>query len=108
MVKFILFLSIIILTALFFIYKKFTFDKDIQSALKKMFLLTILTGSTIFSRYLVIYTPLLLLHILALMIGWGFLFALLLNKTKKTWPILLPLVTITLFFISGFFVAEFD
>jgi len=108
MIKFLIFLSIIIIGSGFFIYKEYKDSKNLQWTIKAIFFLIILGGSTIFSRYLVIYAPLLLLHILALLIGWGFFFGYLFKKTNLIWPIFLPLLTILIFFITGFFVAKFD
>ena len=108
MVKFAIFLALIILLSIFLIYKDYKINKDLYSTSKKVFLLLILVAFTIFSKFLLIYLPIFILHIVLLFIGWGGYFLLLLNRVKKVWPIFLPLISILLFFITAIYVSKFD
>ncbi len=108
MVKFAIFLALIILLSIFLIYKDYKINKDLYSTSKKVFLLLILVAFTIFSKFLLIYLPIFILHIVLLFIGWGGYFLLLLNRVKKVWPIFLPIISILLFFITAIYVSRFD
>ena len=108
MVKFAIFLALIILLSIFLIYQDYKINKDLYSTSKKVFLLLILVAFTIFSKYLLIYLPIFILHIILLFIGWGGYFLLLLNRVKKVWPIFLPIISILLFFITAIYFSKFD
>ena len=108
MVKFAIFLALIILLSIFLIYQDYKINKDLYSTSKKVFLLLILVAFTIFSKFLLIYLPIFILHIVLLFIGWGGYFLLLLNRVKKVWPIFLPIISILLFFITAIYVSRFD
>lgn len=108
MIKFVSFVLILTLLALFLIYKNYQSKRDFYSLLRYIIFLVFIITATLFSRYLLVNYFLLILHILALAAAWINLFALLINKTKKIFLIFLPLLTIGLFFISGFFVSWID
>lgn len=106
MIRFAFLLAILIISSIFLIYKAYKRDQDKILALKKSLLLAILVAATIFSKELLIYLPLFIFHLAALLVGWGVYFAYLLNRVKIIWPIFLPVVTIFLFFLSAIFFSK--
>jgi len=106
--KFIFLLVILILLSIYLIYIDFKNPKDIKKSLYFSLFLAYLIAETIFSRYTFIYLPIFLFHILALIGAWGNFFALVLNRTKIFYFLILPLLTTLLFFLSAIFVVEFD
>jgi len=108
MIKFLLFLSIIIIFSLYKIFINYNIYKNKKETILEIALLLYLIWATIFSKFMFIYFPILLLHFLSLLIAWGIFFTYLYKKTKTIWPLLLPLISIIIFFISGILVARFD
>lgn len=106
--KFIFLLIILIILSLYLIYQNYKSEKNFKKTFLQIAILIFLVSETIFSRYTIIYLPILILHILALIAAWGNFFAILMNKTRFYWLIFLPILTTLIFFFSAIFVIEFD
>ncbi|GEM_PF-2314969 len=106
MIKFAVFVAVLDLAALYLIYIRL--GENRARGLKAAGALFFLNFATVFLRYLYIYIPILILHIIFLLLGWAALFYFLINKTERIWPVFLPLVSIALFFAAGLAVWEFD
>ena len=103
MIKVALLFALIGAATIFKIYKDF---KDFKKAALDVVLLLFLLFATTFSRYLRVYEPLLLFHLLLLLVGWGYYYYYLFFKAKRVYIVLAPLFSIILFFLLGFSVKE--
>ena len=101
MMKFALVLALIAMATLYKIYKDYEGDR--KKAAIDVGLLLFLIGVTLFSRYLRIYLPLLVVHLLLLIIAWGSYYRYLFGKKLVLWGIFSPIVSIALFFLFGLF-----
>ncbi len=102
--KLALFLAILAIVTLYKIYKDY--EGDQKKALIDIALLLFLLVATGFSKYIRIYLPLFVLHLLLLMIAWGSYYLYLFGRKRQLLLILLPLVSILLFFGAGLFFGD--
>jgi len=104
MMKLALLLAILAIVTLYKIYKDYEGDR--KKALIDIALLLFLLVATGFSKYIRIYLPLFVLHLLLLVIAWGSYYLYLFGRKRQLLLILLPLASILLFFGAGLFFAD--
>jgi hypothetical protein len=100
MIKLVLPLALLALATLYKIYKDYEGDR--KKALLDIVLLLFLLGATLFSKYLRVYMPLLVAHVVLLLLAWGSYYLYLFGRKKLHWLIFAPLLSIALFFLLGF------
>ncbi len=104
MIKLAFLLALLFLVYFYKIYKDYEGDK------KRFFidvgLLLFLLAATGFSKYAIIYLPLLVLHLLLTLFAWGYYTLYLFRKVRSPFPVFVPLLSIGLFFAIGSFVSS--
>lgn len=101
MIKLIVPLALLLLATLYKIWRDY--EGDPKKAALDVALLLFLVGATLFGRYLRIYMPLLLLHIVLLIVAWIGYYLYLFGGRRRLWVIFSPLLSIALFFALGYF-----
>ncbi|NPA04202.1 MAG: hypothetical protein GXO61_04995 [Epsilonproteobacteria bacterium] len=104
MVRFALFLVLLFLVAFYKIYSDYKGDR--KKFILDISLLLFLLGATAFTQYARIYLPLLVIHLLLLIVGWGYFYLYLFGKAKKIIYIFTPLISIVAFFVIGMVVSR--
>ncbi len=97
---------VVFLAVLGMIYYRYTKEKDKKGALFSIFFLVFLIGVTLFGKYLLIYKPLFVLHMILLVFGWIELFRYVFTKRANFYLLFSPFGTIVLFFVIGLIFAD--
>jgi len=100
MMKLLIPLAILALATIYKIWRDY--EGDPKKAALDLALLLFLLFATLFARYLRIYIPLLLLHLILLGTAWIGYYLYLFGGRRRLWMIFSPLLSIALFFALGY------
>ncbi len=90
------------------IYYRYRKDGDLKEALFCVGLVVIAVSFSLFGRYLYIYKPLFIAHMILLLFSWVEVFRFIFFKKIRLWLVFSPLVTVALFFIIGYFFSKVE
>ncbi len=97
---------IIFFSVLGMIYYRYKKEKDVKAALLSVLFLVFLIGAALFGKYLLIYKPLFILHLIMLIFGWIEFFKYVFTKKTNFYLLFSPFYTIALFFVIGLIFAD--
>ncbi len=98
--------SVVFLSVSGMIYYRYTKERDKKGAALSVLFLVFMIGASVFSKYLFVYKPLLILHAVLLVFGWIELFRYVFAKKANFYFLFSPLGTILLFFAIGLFFSD--
>ncbi len=98
----------VFLAVLGVVYFQYRRDKNLKEALFSIVLISICMGFSLFSVYIYVYKPLFVFHVVFTIFSWMEIFKYIFSKKIRFWIFLSPLITISLFFIAGYFFAKIE
>ncbi|BCD67882.1 hypothetical protein [Nitratiruptor sp. YY09-18] len=98
-------LAFLFLLTIYKLYRDYEGDK--VKFVKDISLLLILLVFTGFTKYMRVYLPLFVVHIVLVLVAWGSFYLYLFGKTKNLWLIFTPIFSIGAFFLLGYSVSSF-
>ena len=101
-----LLLALLLLLIMIAIYRSYQNAHDAQKLFVRIALLITLMIFTYASKILLVYKPLLILHLALLMLAWWHYYRYIIKDILKLYWILSPLLSLTLFIIIALFFRE--